>query len=248
MLTTYKTTLFEKKQLANDVFLFCFNLIEPKEFNFKAGQYLILKIGEKSRLYSIASPSFKKDSFELIVHLMPGGVASTYLSNLKIGDEVLFEGPAGVFTLKDNNQDKIFLATGCGIAPVRSILLSTLDTRKASNHFYLFWGLKTYKDIYLFDELKKFSQTNPNFKFFICLSREQNLDMVVEEDIKYFILGHINDSLEEVIKEKNPNYSITQLLNYFDYYLCGSREVVETSKQYLLEKGVRRQNMIYEKF
>ena len=228
MLSTYKTILSQKTKLTFDVYLYHFDLIEPKEINFKAGQYLMIKIptnkGPVSRLYSIASSAAKKNSFELIIQIIPGGLASNYLSNLKVKDEIVFQGPAGMFCLRKNKRPKIFLATGTGIAPVKSILVSY---QLPVSGYSLFWGLKTYKDIDLFDELKMF-----NLK--ICLSREQNLDMISEVDKKFFELGHVN--------------SYSPLLTTADYYLCGGRQIVESLRLFLINKGVLQENIMFEKF
>ncbi|MFN4212960.1 MAG: FAD-binding oxidoreductase [Microgenomates group bacterium] len=306
MLTTYKTLLSQKKQLTTDVFLFRFQLIEPRQINFKAGQYLILKIGDKSRLYSIASPDWQKDTFELLVQTVEGGVGSTYLLNLKIGEEAIFQGPAGMFTLKDSPtgapRPKIFLATGTGLAPVRSMIKSEIkklryeEIKKLSNeaikeenknpnfsishfpNFYLFWGLRYFSDVYFLEELKEIEKTieikkieskkfagvnNPNFSishflnfsFKICLSREKNLEMIPEEDRQYFAVGHVNEAMEREIKKieskkfgGNPTFLISQFLNFFDFYLCGSRQVVESLRQYLEEKGVPASQVFFEKF
>ncbi|MDO8741758.1 MAG: FAD-binding oxidoreductase, partial [Candidatus Roizmanbacteria bacterium] len=101
MLTTFKTLLTSKTQLNSDTYLYHFDLIEPKEIKFRAGQYLMIKIptdnGWISRLYSIASSTAEKNSFELIIQIIPGGLASGYLSGLKVKDELIFQGPAGFF-------------------------------------------------------------------------------------------------------------------------------------------------------
>ncbi len=228
MLNTYKAILFHKAQLNSNTYLYHFDLIEPKEIIFKAGQYLMLKVpsdkGPVSRLYSIASSPAEKNSFELIIQIIPGGLASNYLFSLKEKTEVVFQGPAGMFGLKENNRPKIFLTTGTGIAPVKSMLESY---QLPVSSYSLFWGLKTYKDIYLFDELKEF-----NLK--ICLSREQNLDIIPDKDRKYFELGHVD--------------SYSPLLATADYYLCGGRQIVESLREFLVAKNIPKENIYFEKF
>ena len=248
MITSFKTLLSRKKQLAKDIFLFRFQLLEPKEIDFKAGQYLILKINDQSRLYSIASPNFQKDSFELLMEIIEGGLGSTYLSNLKIGDQAVFQGPAGVFTLKESPRPKIFLATGTGLAPIRSMIKSILNFKFKIPNLYLFWGLKTYQDTYLFEELKQLSnESMDKFTFKICLSQEKNLELIGNEDREYFAPGRIQNSLESVIFGNNQLKSEENLAN-FDYYLCGSRQVVESLRQYLEEKKVPKEQIFFEKF
>jgi len=182
MLTTYNTLLTKNTQLNSNTYLYHFDLIEPKEIFFKPGQYVMLKVpsakGPVSRLYSISSSNTTKNSFELIIGIISGGLASNYLFSLKENTEVTFQGPAGMFGLKENNRDKIFLITGTGIAPVRAMLNSELRIQNSE----LFWGLKNYQDVYLLEELKNYELRITNFKFKICLSREQNLDIVPKED------------------------------------------------------------------
>ncbi|MFA6017003.1 MAG: FAD-dependent oxidoreductase [Patescibacteria group bacterium] len=235
MLLTYKTLLTKKTQLNSNTYLYHFDLIEPKEIIFKPGQYIMLKIpsgeGYVSRLYSIASPNTQKNSFELIIGIIPGGLASNYLFSLKENTEITFQGPAGMFGLRENEREEIFLITGTGIAPVRSMIKSNNKNHK----FNLFWGLKNYKDIYLLDELKQF---NPK----ICLSREQNLDMVPNEERKYFELGHVDSCFDKLAT------SHQSLVTNSDFYLCGGRTAVESLRIFLLSKGVLLENIIFEKF
>ncbi len=234
MLNTYKTFLTKKTQLNSNTYQYHFDLIEPKEIIFKPGQYVMLKVpssnGPVSRLYSIASQNTLTNSFDLIIEIVPGGLASNYLFSLSEKTEVVFQGPAGMFGLKENDRPKIFLITGTGIAPVRSILTSRSEDLK-QKHF-LFWGLKKYSDIYLFDEFKRC-----NLK--ICLSREQNLEMIPEDDKKYFELGHVDSCFEKQFSSD---------LNGFDFYLCGGRLIVESLKQFLLSKNVLLENIHFEKF
>lgn len=230
MLNQYKTRLILKNQLTKNVLFLRFQLVEPKEIVFIPGQYLMLKIEDKPRLYSIASSSFEKNIVEFIIEILPGGLASTYFTNLKDGQEVVFYGPAGHFQMKTANKKNIFLTTGTGLAPVLSILKSTKDN---SNN-YLYWGVRYFQDIYLFEQLKKY-QTK------ICLSREKDLLMIKNEERKYFDLGHIDEVME---KDFFNNQSFDDLR----FYLCGGREVVESLKQKLILKGILPENIIFEKF
>jgi len=232
MLTNYKTVLVSKKQLTGNVYFFTFKLIDPLEINFIPGQYLILKVKEKPRLYSIFSSNKIKNQLEFLVEIVPGGLASTFFLNLKINDLVEFSGPLGQFVLKKNNNKKIFLATGTGIAPVMSILTS--HQSPVTNH-YLYWGLKTYQDVYLLDQVK-------NFNVKICLSREQNINIVPELDRKYFDLGHVDDCFFKLTTNHQP-----PVTNY-EFYLCGSKTTVESIRANLLSKNISQENIVFEKF
>jgi ferredoxin-NADP reductase len=243
MLILYQTQLTKKINLASNVYLFEFSLIEPKEISFLAGQYLILLVPSKgetiSRLYSIASPPWQKNSFELVVELIEGGVGSTYLKNLKIGDKALFKGPAGMFTLKETSKNKVFFATGTGIAPIRSMIMESQKLEVKSQKF-LFWGLRKKEDVYFLDEFKKIKEKDKNFEFKICLSKETSLSKV-ESD--FFSLGHVDYVFE---KELFPK--IKKTIFDFEFYLCGGRVVVESLRQFLLQKNIPQSAIFFEKF
>ena len=241
MIKQYQTLLSGKKKLSNDIWLFRFKLVNPAEINFQAGQYLILKVNNQPRLYSIFSPNYIKDYIEFMIKIIPEGIASNYFNNLQPGEQVSFEGPAGVFTLKENEKNKVFLVTSTGLAPVYSMILSYLRKNSAATtpNLYLFWGLKNYEDACFINELKQLAINNQQFKLFICLSREQNFDKIPEAEKTLFHLGRITSVWEKFVTQSNNN---------FDYYICGSREVVESLNEYLLTKNIIKGNIFFEKF
>ncbi|MCS6956491.1 MAG: FAD-dependent oxidoreductase, partial [Patescibacteria group bacterium] len=162
MLSNFSVFLKEKNQLNKNTYYFRFNLIEPKEINFIPGQYVILKINEKTRLYSIASSIDQKNSFDLLIKIIPQGLASNYFLNLNINDKINFLGPAGIFKLKKNSNKKIFLSVSTGIAPFLSMIKS--KNYNFENDYFLFWGLKYKEDVYFLEKLKEI-KNNSNKKF-----------------------------------------------------------------------------------
>lgn len=281
MINTYKTQLVQKVHLTSDVFLYRFKLVNPLAIAFIPGQYVILMVplenGEKARrLYSIASSNTLTNEFELLVKLVLNGCASCYFEKLQIGSECEFQGPAGMFTLRESPREKIALVTGTGYAPIRSMLLSNIQHLTSS--ISLFFGFPYYKDVFLFDELKQLTiQSSNNLKFYICLSREQNLDMIPEKDKKYFLLGRVTKGLESLmIEDRNwkldkevrdlklenqtstfqpqdqvssiQSLSSNVLLSNFDFYLCSGRDVVNSLKEYLYQKGASKEQVYFEKF
>lgn len=237
----FKTIVRSKKQLAPDVWHFVFELTFPEAVEFTAGQYLIMIIGEQKRLYSIASPESRKDSFELVVKLLPQGVGSDYLRSLEIEDRAYFQGPAGSFTLKSLDRPKIFLAAGTGIAPIRSQILTYLENQGKAELF-LFWGLPRRDTIYFFDELKQLAQKYPNFNFLICLSQENSF---LGLDVDLFKRGRIDKGFLDFVKERKLK---PEQLNGFEYYLCGAKEIVESLNNFLQELGINKENILFDKY
>merc|ERR1712176_541229 len=113
------------------------------------------------------------------------GVCSNYICDLKEGDEVLITGPVGTEMLlpQDPEAKLILLATGTGIAPMRSYLrLLFTDkaganpdgSRKFKGLAWLFLGVPYSKSLLYDDENIEFATKYPdNFRYDYAISREQ---------------------------------------------------------------------------
>ena len=240
MIQEIEARFLEKRNLAPAVWLLKFGLLKPKGLEFLAGQYLLLKLNNQRRAYSIASPNYLKDSFELLVKFVPGGLASTFFKNLKGGEKANFLGPFGFFRLKSKEKNKIFFAGGTGLAPIRSQILSILKEKNNLPKLILFWGLKKREEVYFFEELKNLSQKYQNFVFKICLDQEKEFKGL---DKNFFFEGRVQMAfLDFLEKSKISN------LNDFEYYLCGPPAMIVALKEFLSQKEIKKENIIFEKF
>ena len=95
-------------------------------FEFKAGQHISLGIygGHQSREYSIYNGE-QDEYLEVLVKEVKDGYFSPKLSNLKPGSLLEVNGPFGKFRMdekKVNGHQFVFIASGTGIAPFRSMI------------------------------------------------------------------------------------------------------------------------------
>src|SRR4029078_13336654 len=103
--------------------------------------------------YSIASQPSRSDVITLLFNLVPGGPGSGLLFHLTAGEKAHFKGPAGNFYLReDHGRELLFIASGTGIAPIRSMLLANAE-RSDPRQATLFWGLRNQRDLYSQEEL-----------------------------------------------------------------------------------------------
>lgn len=113
----------EIRQLTSETF----SLKLPKaRFAFKAGQHISLGIyGDyQSREYSVYSGA-DDENLEVLVKEVENGYFTPKLRKLKVGDLVEIHGPFGKFGMdpKDAETGKfVFIASGTGIAPFRSMV------------------------------------------------------------------------------------------------------------------------------
>lgn len=167
------------RQLTHDVRQIDLRLIEPPEISFKAGHFVSFEVPDLrtgrtvTRPYSIASAPSSSRTISLLLNLVLQGPGSTYLFGLREGDETKFTGPAGNFYLRDDpERDLLFVATGTGIAPLRSMWLANADSAKP-RRTTLFWGLRSQRDLYYQDELARISREYPGSSHVITLSRPE---------------------------------------------------------------------------
>merc|ERR1711870_211763 len=113
------------------------------------------------------------------------GVRSNYICDLKDGDEVLITGPVGTEMLlpQDPDANIIMLATGTGIAPMRSYLRLLFNdaagaaadgSRKFKGLAWLFMGVPYSKSLLYDDEHQEYTSKCPGqFRYDYAVSREQ---------------------------------------------------------------------------
>jgi ferredoxin len=103
-------------------------VIESGEIKFSPGQYMIFHVPGLDKVirrsYSISSHPSDRTHFEICVRAVSGGFCSNFIHRLRPGDCIQVEGPYGDFRLVDGSpRDILMIATGTGIAPIKSMLL-----------------------------------------------------------------------------------------------------------------------------
>ena len=178
-MNTFTAEVSRIQDLTHDVRAIELRLLEPTSLTFKAGQFVSFEVPKEgqprpvTRPYSIASPPEQRDRILLVLNLVQGGPGSGYLFSLREGSRTSFKGPAGAFYLKDDgDRELLFVATGTGIAPMRSMILAQLQ-RAPDRPVTLFWGLRSQRDLYWQDEWAALALAHPNFIVVTTLSRPE---------------------------------------------------------------------------
>ena len=124
---SYQVTLTDIRSLTPSVKHYTLKFDDPTPFHFKPGQYAQVQIpkdeGTVKKPYSIASPPMLDGAIELCIKRVEGGFVSTYFDQLTGGESFTIRAPLGRFYLKEPvASDILFLATGTGVVPFRSML------------------------------------------------------------------------------------------------------------------------------
>lgn len=232
-----KAILKEKTQLTESIVELTFKT--EKEFNYKAGQFITIKICDNEaspcfRAYSLASApknsSMKNQGFKLCIKIIEGGRGSNWICGLNIGDSVEFMGPNGKFTFHKTDKKILFVAVGTGIAPFKAIVEDELKNGN-KNEMQLLFGLRHIKNIFYKKYFEKLAKEYENFDFTITLSQPENESWNGEK-------GRVTD----ILKNKNIDTKNTKI------YICGLKAMVEDVEKLLLKKSVPERQIYFEKY
>jgi ferredoxin-NADP reductase len=232
---TFPVRVIESRPLASDVRHLALEIPGIERFQFVAGQYVCLSIpledGVEDRYYSIASPPRGDNRFELCVATSDnaGGRA---LAALVAGDELLCWGPGGHFALRDPLRDSLFIGTGTGVAPLRSMILSILNApHRDEKRIALLLGARTPEKLLYRDEMERLASDVENFDFWPTLTRADGGWL----GRRGRVLVHLADALSGRHNET-------------DVYLCGQPEMVSEVREQLLSAGLDEDALFYEKY
>lgn len=234
---TCSLTLMSSKMISAYVKHFCFRI--PESFQFLPGQFITLyfEVDGRSfhRSYSIASPPNQACFIEIAAGLVPQGVGSAYLDQLKPGDEVVCKGPFGRLILKEPFAKKrlILIGTSTGVTPYRSMipaLQQACSNRKLARVVFL-QGVQYRKDALYQDDFLACTEENI-LEYRLCLSRETSTTMPYEH------LGRVQTYL--------PTLALNPLED--SVYLCGHPQMVDETYQVLQQLGFEHSSLIREKY
>ena len=157
--------------------------LDPGEgFSFVAGQWVNLRMplaegatGEPVvRAYSIASPPRADGTYDVAVTKVEGGPMSTWLHAIAPGETITQSHAQGFFTLDeralDDGRPLLMIATGTGISPIRSMLLSR-EAAPPTAPVALVFGNRTEHDVLYREDFERLAQAWPRFTFAPVLSR-----------------------------------------------------------------------------
>jgi ferredoxin-NADP reductase len=206
-------------------------------FGFVPGQWLSVKAttpdGEEiTRAYSIASAPSENGHFAFCLNRVQDGFMSNHLCSLNEGATIAFQGPFGDFILRPPLRDTVFIATGTGIAPFRSMLhwLLAERDRHRGHQFWLLFGARREQDIYYREEFENLAADHDNFHCLPTLSRAATEWKGLR--------GYVQEHLPEIVGTRSDMHA----------YICGLDKMVQANRELLKAMGWDRTSVRYEKY
>ncbi|MBI4430829.1 MAG: FAD-dependent oxidoreductase [Candidatus Omnitrophica bacterium] len=222
------------KEFGNETRHIEFHFAPGTRFEFTAGQFITVFYPHDGRVtkrpYSIASAPSSGDHIDLCIKLVEGGAVTHWLWHMKGGEEIQIQGPYGKFILPEEiDFEPVFVATGTGIAPFRSMIHTLLENGFRKD-FSLLFGVRFDNAIPYENEWRALEKRYPNFKYIPTVSR----------------------STPEWKGEKG--YAQALIGKYFRepkrrrVYICGLNDMIQAVKQVCLDLGYAADQIFHERY
>lgn len=182
------------------------------------------------RAYSIASAPEENRHLELIIKRVEGGAVTAWFWGLKAGDAFRVHGPFGKFILPEPvDFDPVFVATGTGIAPFRSMIRHLLAAG-FQRRITLLFGARYETMIPYHAEWLDLAARHPQFTYIPTLSRPTAAWKGET--------GYVQTKIEQFVS--NPEGR--------RIYICGLNEMIQAVQEAAIRQGFPEEHITFEKY
>lgn len=205
-------------------------LPELDALDFVPGQHMdILVPGVGRRSFSMASAP-QGNAVDFHVRRIAGGRFTTALgATVQPGDLLEVEIPLGGFAFHaEDEREVVMVATGTGLAPLKSMLESLFDHPDCPP-VALYWGGRAASDLYLDAQVREWGGRLFEFRYVPVLSRAPG-GAATGRYVQHAVLGDLPDLSEHSV------------------YLCGSPAMIAGAKQAFLGAGARAERLYADGF
>jgi NAD(P)H-flavin reductase/NAD-dependent dihydropyrimidine dehydrogenase PreA subunit len=218
-------------ELQDDVVEYTFEFLDSKVVDYKAGQFILVKIQDNPEMFRAFSiSSYNEDGRKLSVTIkkMLNGYGTDIIFNgFKVGDEVILEGPLGNELIVDKKAEKVVLvAGGIGITPFIPIVTDIVKSNNDIKNVKLIYGANKKDEFIYIDEFKALEKVSDKFDLVQVVAFDENW-----QGEKGFVTDYIK-------KMQDINESII--------FMCGPPPMINASLKVLDELNVKKQNINYE--
>ena len=208
---------------------------------------LVSKVDEPvTRAYSMANHPEEKGVIMLNARIAspppgappgtPPGKVSSYMFNLKPGDDVMISGPYGEFYIQDSNTEMVYVGGGAGMAPLRSHIFELLKNRDSPRKISYWYGGRSSREVFYDDEFLDLAGHHENFSYHLALSSP------LPEDNWEGSTGFIHQVLLDEYLRDHP------APEDLEYYMCGPPLMISAVKDMLDKLGVEPESIYFDDF
>jgi ring-1,2-phenylacetyl-CoA epoxidase subunit PaaE len=224
----YRTLTIDKlvKENADTVSVY-FKPTDKAFYNYKAGQYLTLKVTVDGKTYNRCfslSSSPNVDDFLRITVKLKGEVSHYFYEEAKIGDTIEALLPVGDFMITPNPSSSnhyVMVAGGSGITPLFSIIKQILQFEPNSKATLLYANVNE-ESIIFKAELNKLVGQYPQFRYMDFISGKSRIskaDLDIDSNAIFYICGP--DKLKEGITTHLRDLKISKSNIHVEHFADG---------------------------
>jgi Na+-transporting NADH:ubiquinone oxidoreductase subunit F len=175
------------------------------------------------------------------------GVCSSYVFNLKPGDNIQVSGPYGDFFIKETEAEMLYIGGGAGMAPMRSHLFHLFHTVKTGRKVTFYYGGRSKRELFYLEDFKKIEKEFPNFTFHVVLSEPAPEDNWVEKKDNQDVdgdgyLGFVHNAVIEHHLEGHDDPEDIEL------YFCGPPLMNQAVLKMADDWGIPDENVAFDDF
>ena len=167
---------------------------------------------------------------------LPPGKMSSYIFNLKPGDEVEISGPFGEFFAKETKSEMCLIGGGAGMAPMRSHIFDQFRRLSTDRKVSFWYGARSFREAFYVDDFDSIAKDFPNFEWHMAMSDPQ------PEDNWEGYTGFIHQVLHDNYLKDHP------APEDIEYYICGPPMMNQAVFTMLDTLGVESENIMYDDF
>lgn len=194
--------------------------------------------------YSLASNSATERELKFNVRIAtpppgqdcPPGVGSSYVFNLKAGDEVTAIGSFGDFHIKPTQKEMVYIGGGAGMAPLRAHIAHLFETEHTARKVTFWYGARSKQEIFYEDYFNHLADEYHNFDFQLALSDP------LDEDNWTGHTGFIHEAVLINYLEDHPKPKGVE------FYLCGPPMMIKACTKMLTDLGVSNEQITFDEF
>jgi Na+-transporting NADH:ubiquinone oxidoreductase subunit F len=168
--------------------------------------------------------------------VVPTGIMSSYLFNLKPNDTVTVSGPYGEFFAKPGQAEMIFIGGGAGMAPMRSHIFEQLKHQHSKRVISFWYGARSLREAFYVDEFDQLAAAYDNFSWNLVLSEPPI------EDEWQGAQGFVHEALLQNYLQNHPAPEDCE------YYICGPPMMIAAVTYMLDALGVDEENILFDDF
>jgi Na+-transporting NADH:ubiquinone oxidoreductase subunit F len=167
---------------------------------------------------------------------LPAGQMSSWIFDLKPGDEVVISGPYGEFFARETDAEMCFVGGGAGMAPMRSHIFDQFRRLHTDRKVTFWYGARSLRESFYNEDFDAIAAENENFEWHLALSEP------LPEDRWAGHTGFIHQVLYDNYLKDHP------APEEIEYYLCGPPLMIAACKKMLDSLGVEPENVMFDDF